>query len=362
MRCAHTSRGEADVEQVLQRRPPDRRSERDREVPHRRGRSPSSGDRLRADSGELRHDLVVGEVGALADLHFVHAVDPVVRVDVPVHGDPAPQLMQELRERRLGVAGTEHVQGDACERPTRCSRSAGPTRRRSARPSARRSDGTPPRRGPWLRVVRSVRASSAPSPSCRVVEIEIGESVEMPCPAVAARVVADLRVDQARDHRDEAVDVGRCLPSRPRRAQRPPGASTASAIAYDAADGCETGDRAMEQQLGAGRILDREGHERSHEHLDRVRADRPAARARRAVRRAGGCRRRTSRRRARASSRSTRTATAGAYPLPSPTRGARLPPTPWTAASFHASATIAAVFVSRRSATAPTIDRHFTYR
>ena len=41
--------GEADVEQVLERRPADRRPERDREVAHRRRRAPAALDRLRPD-------------------------------------------------------------------------------------------------------------------------------------------------------------------------------------------------------------------------------------------------------------------------------------------------------------------------
>ena len=44
-----------------------------------------------------------GEVRAFADLQLVHAVDPVVRVDLPVERHAAHELVHELLERRLRV-------------------------------------------------------------------------------------------------------------------------------------------------------------------------------------------------------------------------------------------------------------------
>ena len=96
--------GEADVEEVLQRCPTDGRSEGDWHVTHRRRRPPAALHRLGPDGGELCHELLVRQVGAFTDLQLVHAVDPVVRVDLLVERHTPPELMQELGERRLRVA------------------------------------------------------------------------------------------------------------------------------------------------------------------------------------------------------------------------------------------------------------------
>ena len=68
--------GEADVEQVLERRPTDGRTERERQVPRRGRGAPPALDRLRAHGPELGDELVVGEVVALADLQLVQCRRP----------------------------------------------------------------------------------------------------------------------------------------------------------------------------------------------------------------------------------------------------------------------------------------------
>jgi len=105
----HVAR-EADVEEILERCPADGRTEREWQVPHREGGAPASLHRARTYGRELGHDLGVGEVRSLSDLQLVQAVDPVVRVDLLVERHAPPQLVEELRERSLRVAGAEDVQ------------------------------------------------------------------------------------------------------------------------------------------------------------------------------------------------------------------------------------------------------------
>ena len=85
----------------------------------------------------------------------------------------------------------------------------------------------------------------------------------------------------------------------------------------------EARDVALEEQLAACGVLERERDERAHVLLQCGTGVARELRARRAARGAAGCRRRTSRRTARASSRSTRRATAGASPPRGPGRAAR---------------------------------------
>src|SRR5262249_21621240 len=61
----HVAR-EADIEEILQRLPADRRAERDRQVPHGRRRAPAALHRLRANTLELGDDLVVREIASFA--------------------------------------------------------------------------------------------------------------------------------------------------------------------------------------------------------------------------------------------------------------------------------------------------------
>jgi hypothetical protein len=49
-------------------------------------------------------------VVAFADLELVHAVDPVVRVNLLVEWNAPPQLVNELPDRRLSVARAKDVQ------------------------------------------------------------------------------------------------------------------------------------------------------------------------------------------------------------------------------------------------------------
>src|ERR1700733_4261314 len=70
--------GEPHVEQVLQRPPANRRSERQGGEPHRRRGPPAALDRPRADTLQLPGELRVGQLLTLADLQLVQAVDPVV--------------------------------------------------------------------------------------------------------------------------------------------------------------------------------------------------------------------------------------------------------------------------------------------
>lgn len=70
--------GEPDIEEVFQGGPTDGRPKRDRQVPHGRGRSPPALDCPRPDRSELFGDLLVGQVGALADLQFIHTVNPMM--------------------------------------------------------------------------------------------------------------------------------------------------------------------------------------------------------------------------------------------------------------------------------------------
>ena len=83
----HVAR-EPDVEQVPEPHPADGRPERDRQVAHRAAASASDRRRPSGRWPQLGHDLVVREVGALADLELVHAVDPVVRIDLRFSGTP----------------------------------------------------------------------------------------------------------------------------------------------------------------------------------------------------------------------------------------------------------------------------------
>ena len=171
-------------------------------VPHR------PFDRLRADRRQLRDELVVRQVRALADLQLVDAVDPVVRVDLLVERHAAPELVHELLDRRLRVGRAEHVQRHLADVPRRAVGRPRPLVGGERRRPARRSGRTPPRRalGPRVGVIRSgiIGGVLLRLASSRYRSIE---SVEMTGPAVAAGVVADLRVDEAGDHRDEAVDV-----------------------------------------------------------------------------------------------------------------------------------------------------------
>ena len=128
----HVTR-EADVEQVLQRHPPERRSERQRQVPHRRRRPPPALDRFRPDRVELLHDLVVREVFALADLQLVQAVDPVVGVDLLVERHAPAQLVHELADRRLRVARPENMQDHLADVPRGAVRGHRPLLRRERR-------------------------------------------------------------------------------------------------------------------------------------------------------------------------------------------------------------------------------------
>src|SRR5712691_11822780 len=66
--------GEADVEQVLERRPTDGRTEGERQVPSRGRGAPPAFDCSRAHGLELRDELVVRQVISLADLELVQAV------------------------------------------------------------------------------------------------------------------------------------------------------------------------------------------------------------------------------------------------------------------------------------------------
>src|SRR4051794_34162633 len=76
---------EADVEEVPQPDPPDRRAERNRNVAQRGRRPPPTPDRFWSRGRELRDELPVRQVAALPDLQLVDAVDPVVRLDLTVH-------------------------------------------------------------------------------------------------------------------------------------------------------------------------------------------------------------------------------------------------------------------------------------
>ena len=90
--------GEPDVEQVLEGSPSDRRPEWEGDVARGRRRVPPALDRLRAYGGDLHDELVVRELAPLANLQLVHAVDPVVRVDLLVERHAALQLVDELSD------------------------------------------------------------------------------------------------------------------------------------------------------------------------------------------------------------------------------------------------------------------------
>ena len=121
--------GEADVEQVLERGPTDRRTERERQVPRRGRGAPPPLDRLRADGPELGDELVVRQVGALADLQLVEAVDPVMRVDLLVEGHARAEAGGRTPSPTPARRPTRARATRPCGRPTRCSPSAAPTRR-----------------------------------------------------------------------------------------------------------------------------------------------------------------------------------------------------------------------------------------
>ena len=204
--------GEPDVEQVPETHPTDGRAERDRQVAHRRRRPPATGDGLRADGLQLDHDLVVGEVGTLADLELVHAVDPVVRIDLTVQRHAADELMDELREARLRVARAQHVQDHLAHVPRGAVGRSCPLvigERRGER-------GEPPKLllrdhlglGSLDALDREVAHRLFLLLRVRVVQVQVDESVEVTSPAVTAGIVAGLGVEDPRDHGDEAVDVG----------------------------------------------------------------------------------------------------------------------------------------------------------
>ena len=124
---------EADIEQVLERRPADGGTERNRQVAHGRRRSPAALDGSGADGTELGDDLVVRQVLPFADLQLVHTVDPVVRVDDLVERNTASQLVHELPHRRLSVTRAEDVQRHLAHVPARAVRRHRPLIRRERR-------------------------------------------------------------------------------------------------------------------------------------------------------------------------------------------------------------------------------------
>src|SRR5258706_9234249 len=90
--------GKADVEEVLQRRPTDGRPDGNLHVAGGQRCAPPPFDGSGSNDKELRHQLGVGQIRAFTDLHFVESVDPFVRIDLLVHGYPAPELMKEFSD------------------------------------------------------------------------------------------------------------------------------------------------------------------------------------------------------------------------------------------------------------------------
>ena len=125
--------GESDVEQVFQGSPSDGWPEWERDVACGRRCAPPALDRPGADRSNVRDELIVRESVALANLQLVHAVNPVVRVDLLVERHSAPQLVNELSHRRLGFGRAEDMQHHLTNVPTRTVRGRFPLLGREAR-------------------------------------------------------------------------------------------------------------------------------------------------------------------------------------------------------------------------------------
>src|SRR5665811_151532 len=90
------------------------------------------------ERNQLSNDeLVVGELVALANLQLVHAVDPVVRIDLLVERHAVPQLVDELSDRRLGFGRAEDVQHHLTDVPTGAIGGRRPLLRRERRDQVR---------------------------------------------------------------------------------------------------------------------------------------------------------------------------------------------------------------------------------